>query len=71
MKEKYLLTSVGKKIKMIREQKEMTQHGLAVLCGFEKASMSRIESGQANPTIRTLYKISKALGVHISHLFKK
>jgi transcriptional regulator with XRE-family HTH domain len=48
----------------------MTQNELAMECEFEKASMSRIESGQSNPTIRTLYKISDALDVHIGELFK-
>lgn len=40
-------------------------------CDFEKASLSRIESGQANPTIRTLYKLSKALDVPIAEFFKE
>jgi len=48
----------------------MTQIELAVLCDFEKASMSRIESGRTNPTILTLKKISEALDIHISDLLK-
>lgn len=47
----------------------MTQNDLALECDFEKATMSRIESGKANPTVRTLLKISNALDIHISELF--
>ena len=43
----------------------MTQNKLANKCKFGKATMSRIEAGECNPTIRTLYKISKSLDVPI------
>ncbi len=65
-----LLSRLGEKIKTIRIKRKMSQNALAIECDFEKASMSRIESGQSNPTIRTLYKISKALDVHITEFFK-
>jgi transcriptional regulator with XRE-family HTH domain len=61
---------LGERIKAIRAQKNMTQNELAIQCNFEKATMSRIESGQSNPTLRTLYKISTALDVHVAELFK-
>jgi transcriptional regulator with XRE-family HTH domain len=63
-----LLIKLGKKIKAIRKEKKITQSGLASACHFRKESMSRIESGQANPTIRTLYKISCALNVKMVDL---
>ena len=66
---KYLET-LGARIKQIRYEKKMTQVELAILCQFEKASMSRIESGRTNPTILTLRKISKALDVHVTDLLK-
>jgi DNA-binding XRE family transcriptional regulator len=47
----------------------MTQNDLAVECEFEKASMSRIESGKSNPTVRTLLKICRVLDVKIEDLF--
>jgi transcriptional regulator with XRE-family HTH domain len=71
MPEKQLLASVGMKIKKIRAEKKMSQNELANLCNFEKASMSRIESGQTNTTLLTLRKISTALEVPISELLKE
>lgn len=65
-----LQKKLGAKIKAIRANRNMTQNELAVECDFEKASMSRIESGQTNPTVRTLYKISKALETPITEFFK-
>lgn len=70
MKEPDLLVKLGEKIRSLRMIKNMTQNDLAIECDFEKASMSRIESGRSNPTVKTLLKISKALDVHISELFK-
>ena len=70
MKESDLQGKLGERIRMIRVKKNMTQNALAIECDFEKASMSRIESGRANPTIRTLYKICNALNIHITELFK-
>lgn len=70
MTEPDLRNKLGQKIKILRLERKMTQNALAMECDFEKASMSRIESGQANPTISTLFKISMALEVHISELFQ-
>lgn len=70
MHEHDLLIKMGERIKMIRLKKNMTQNDLALQCDFEKASLSRIESGLSNPTMRTLFRISKALGVEIGEFFK-
>lgn len=71
MGDKRLLLKLGERIKSIRISKNLTQNELAMECDFEKASLSRLESGQANPTIRTLYKLSKALDVPIAEFFKE
>jgi transcriptional regulator with XRE-family HTH domain len=65
-----LQIKLGERIKVIRTKKNMTQNELAIKCDFEKASMSRIESGRSNPTIQTLYKICCSLDIHITELFK-
>jgi len=69
MEENNFLKNTGAAIRKIRLQKNMSQFELALLCNFEKASMSRIESGLINTRILTLRKISDALGVHINQLF--
>ncbi len=62
--------ALGDRIKRIRLDKNMSQTLLANQCGIEKANLSRIESGQANPTVLTLLKISAALQVPVVEFFK-
>jgi transcriptional regulator with XRE-family HTH domain len=64
------LASLGSRIKKIRLEKDMTQNELSIQCDFEKASMSRIESGKTNVTVLTLRKISKALDVEMIEFFR-
>jgi len=68
MNDLQLLIEIGAKIRKLRMEKKLSQNDLAILCNFEKASMSRIEAGKTNVTIFTLYKISKALNVNIADL---
>ena len=71
MPEAQFLLLIGQNIKKIRSRKNITQFKLAALCDFEKASMSRIESGKTNTTVLTLRKISQALDVPISDFFSE
>jgi len=67
---KELQVYVGKRIKLLRESKKISQQDLAALCNIEKANFSRIEAGNTNPTIYTLFKIARNLGVDLSELTK-
>ena len=71
MAEAQFLLLIGQNIKNIRSKKNIKQFKLAALCDFEKASMSRIESGKTNTTVLTLYKISNALDVPMSEFFSE
>ena len=62
--------ALGQRIKSIRLEKNMSQTLLASKCGIEKANLSRIESGQANPTVLTLSKIGASLEVPVLEFFK-
>jgi len=63
-----LLIAIGKNIKNIREEKNITQAELAARCNYEKSNMSRIESGRTNLTIGTLLKIAESLETTIINL---
>ena len=65
-----LSAKIGTRIRILREAKNMTQQDLADLCNFDKADLSKIESGKANPTIKTLLRISQALDVKFPDLFQ-
>lgn len=63
------LASMGANLRMLRKKKNLSLNDLARLSDFEKASLSKLESGKANPTVLTLLKLSKALGVPMKHFF--
>lgn len=62
------LEALGARIRDVRKTKNMTQTRLAELCDIEKANLSRIESGQTNITVLTLYKIGKSLDTSVADL---
>jgi transcriptional regulator with XRE-family HTH domain len=70
MTEREFLIQTGKNIKGIRTQAGITQSELADLCCFDRGNMSRIEAGQVNMTVNTVYKICTALGVPPHVLFR-
>ena len=55
---------LGKRIKEIRKQKNLTQEQLAELIQIETGSLSAIESGRHFPSLPTLEKISATLDVN-------
>jgi transcriptional regulator with XRE-family HTH domain len=52
---------LGKKIKLARIKKDMTQADLAEATGILQKSISNYETGQALPTLETLEKMVKIL----------
>ena len=64
------IKQIGKNIRKYRLKKGFTQLDLAATCGFEESSIGRLENGNTNPTIKTLLKIAKALGVKLNELTK-
>jgi len=69
MTEIEFLLNLGARIKELRLKKNISQKDLAMECNFEKASMSRIESGKTNITVLTLYKIISALNADVKDFF--
>ena len=63
-------SKLGKNIKRIREEKNMTQGDICRAVGLDRAQMSNIEAGKGNPTLATIDKIAQALDVAIEDLIK-
>jgi transcriptional regulator with XRE-family HTH domain len=55
--------NLGKAIRQLRKQHEMTQEGLAHAAGSTTATISAIERGVSNPSWATVEAIAGALGV--------
>ena len=65
-----LKKKVGKRIVVLREQKRWTQSDLARECGKDRQAIEKLENGKVNPTVYSLYEISKALKIELYQLLK-
>ncbi len=64
MKENLVNLDLSEKIKILREDKNLSQGALAKLSGVSVAEICRIEKGERqNPSINLLNKLLKALEV--------
>ncbi len=59
----------GLQLKKLRISKGMSQLDLASYCNLEKTSISRIENGRTNTTLKTMVILSEALNVELKELF--
>jgi transcriptional regulator with XRE-family HTH domain len=70
LKKEELAKKIGKRIVHLREKKGWTQADLARACVKDPQGIERIESGNTNPTLFTLYEVATALEVLLVELFK-
>ena len=68
-KDEIFLKKLGGRIKSIRKEKNIKQVDLGYSCDLDKSNMNRIESGNTNPSILILKKISDELGISLKELF--
>lgn len=59
----------GKKVRELRKRKGISQEELSFLSHIDLTSVSEIETGARNPTLRTIHKIGLALKVPIKDFF--
>ena len=61
---------LGKNLKRIRTAKGMSQGEISRILEVDKSFVSNIENGKTNPTLSTIAKIAKAIGVSVDKLLK-
>lgn len=64
-----LFQKLGTRIEELRRKKGLTQEDLAEKAGFHRAYFWDIEQGR-NVSIKTIYKIAKALDISLLDFFK-
>jgi len=64
------IVKLGKNMKRIRSSKGLTQGDIFRFLGVSRGFISNIESGKTNPTLSTIAKLAKALGVSVDELLK-
>lgn len=65
-----VLVALGKRIKALRIESDMSQLELAFGCELDRSYISLIERGQANPSMLTIGVIAYVLQVSLSTLFE-
>ncbi len=60
----------GANVKRYREKVALSQEQLGMRIDADQAYISRLESGQLNPTLETIEQIAKALNVSTAELLK-
>lgn len=64
----HLYRKLGNRIEKLRKKRGFTQEKLAEKAGLHRAYFWDIENGR-NISVKTAYKIARALGVSLSKLF--
>ena len=59
----------GEQLRVIRKAKGLSMEKLAELTSFEYSQISRIELGQINTSLDTIFKLAKALNISPKDLF--
>jgi transcriptional regulator with XRE-family HTH domain len=63
--------NIGKRLKKYRSQRGLSQKKLSSHTGISQSFISSIESNKQSPTITTLERICRALGITIAEFFSK
>jgi len=70
VKNKKFIKGFGKNLRKMRKEAGLSQEDLANDADIPLSQVGRIERGEVNTTISTVYALSKALNVDPSALFK-
>lgn len=60
----------GEKLKEIRLKKDLSQGDVARILDVHRSYISGLERGRRNPSLLTVHKVAKALGVSTNELLK-
>ena len=60
----------GKKLKKVRLEKDLSQGDVARILGVHRTYISGLERGVRNPSLLTVQKVAKALGIKSKELIE-
>lgn len=63
-----MMIKIGKNMRKIRERQNRTQEDVSSDAGIEMSYYSKIERGEANPSLEIIYAIIKSLHVKSSEI---
>jgi transcriptional regulator with XRE-family HTH domain len=66
-----MASAIGRNIRAVRRQAGYSQARLAVLSHTSQSWISRIETGDENPTLERVVEIARALRVEVADLLRE
>jgi transcriptional regulator with XRE-family HTH domain len=70
LRDKKVLITFGARVKILRQERNMTLQSLAFEAEMEISQVHRIEKGVINPTLTTLNALAKAFNITLDDLVK-
>ena len=61
---------MARRLQKLRERRGLTQEQLAKKAGISRGYLARLETARQDPTLSTLEKLAKALGVKVAKLIE-
>ena len=61
---------IGRRLKALREEKDMSRAKLAELAGISREYVRLLEAGRYEPTVTTVLRITRALRVSITEVLR-
>lgn len=68
--QKELRDNVMGQLVAIRKQKGMTQNDISIITGILRPNISRMESGNYNPTLDMLVRVASSMGLKVKVTFE-
>ena len=69
-REKVLEVAIGRELRALRQQRGLTVADLAARAGLSGGMLSKIENGQASPSLTTLQALAQALQIPLTAVFR-
>jgi len=60
---------LGERVRFVRKRLSLSQEGLAERCGLHRTYIGGIERGERNVSLDNIYKIARALEIHVGEFF--
>ncbi|HET8630493.1 MAG TPA: helix-turn-helix transcriptional regulator [Thermomicrobiales bacterium] len=61
----------GHAVRVRRAERRLSQEGLALASGLDRAYISQLERGRQSPTLGTVFRLARALGLPPSDLLAR
>jgi transcriptional regulator with XRE-family HTH domain len=68
-KEQKFLDRLATRIADLRKEKGYTQERLAAEAGIDRVALANIETRRRRPTVTTIYRLARAMDLHIQQFF--